>query len=113
MAGTRVSSYNRSTYIEDEFLTIPASGATAVGMAPEKPGNTQIAIVRFVKNASQTGGTTPIGYFNLNGIDADSQDMPIYDGDLWEFYESDISDFRVNSSDANTPTACVHYYRAT
>jgi hypothetical protein len=108
---SRIAGFNTQSFVEQGVKIIPASGGQ-IGFY----GGTSINAfyVRFVKHASQAGGSTPIAWLSYDpdetAPDA-TNSMPIYDGDgLW-IWPDEMRGVSAASSDANEPTAhAVGYF---
>lgn len=97
--------YREATFVSEGVSSLAASG----GETELYTGNAaNFAFARFVKHASQTGGTDPIGFYTISTSNPSSTNgIPIYDGDVLNIYPYQIRTVRLASSDANQPT--VHY----
>jgi hypothetical protein len=101
----KVGGYSSQTFISQGVDTLQAAGgSTGINTDPLVNG----VAVRFVKHASQAGGTTPIAWLTYSGsLPNSTNGYPIYDGDSLEVYDAEVNLAKVASSDANQPT--VHY----
>ena len=96
--------YRECTFVSEGVSSMAASGSETDFYS----GSANFAFVRFMKHASQDGGTTPIGYYTINTSNPSSSNgIPIYDGDVLNVYPYQITTIKLASSDANQPT--VHY----
>ncbi len=97
--------YREATFVSEGVSSIAATGSETNVYT----GNAaNFAFARFMKHASQTGGTTPIGYYTINTSNPTSSNgIPIYDGDVLNVYPYQIKTIKLASSDANQPT--VHF----
>jgi len=97
--------YREATFVDEGVANIAATGSETVVYAGSAAN---FAFVRFVKNSSQDGGTTPIAYYTINTtLPSANNGIPIYDGDVLNIYPYQICTIRLASSDANLPT--LHY----
>lgn len=98
----KVGGYSSQTFLDQGVTAIAATGgSTVINTNPLVNG----VGVRFVKHASQAGGTTPIAWLTYDGAAPTSANgYPIYDGDSLEVYDTEVNLAKVASSDANQPT---------
>jgi hypothetical protein len=101
----KVGGYSSQTFIDQGVLAIPVSGGSTTlnnNLLANGAG------ARFVKHASQTGGTTPIAWLTFDGAAPTSANgYPIYDGDSLELYDVEVDLVKLASADATQPT--VHW----
>ena len=105
---SRISGFNDlGTFVEQGATNIAAAGGKT-GVYAGTAANA--AFLRFVKHASQTGGTTPIAWLSYNLAEtapSSTDSLPIYDGDSLWIWPEELRSTSVASSDANQPT--LHY----
>lgn len=99
----KVGGYSRQTFVSQGVTAIPATGGSTTLNSNLLVNG---AAARFVKHASQAGGTTPICWLTYDGAAPTSANgYPIYDGDSLELYDAEVNLVKLASSDANLPTA--------
>ena len=107
---SRIAGFNDQRFVNQAVANIAASGGQT-GLYSGTEANA--LYVRFVKHASQAGGSTPIAWLSYDpdetGPDA-TNSMPIYDGDALWIWPDEIRGASAASSDANQPTVHVVLY---
>jgi hypothetical protein len=107
---SRISGFNTQRVVDQAVADIAAAGGQT-GLYSGTEANA--LYVRFVKNAAQAGGSTPIAWLSYDPSETApgaTNSLPIYDGDgLW-IWPDEIRGASAASADVNQPTVHVVLY---
>lgn len=101
----KVGGYSQQTFVDQGVSNTAAAGSASDFYAGSAANAGEF---RMMMHASQTGGASPIAYYTLDGSNPSATTgIPLYDGDLVEVYQPELSSIKIASADANLAT--IHW----